>query len=61
MEVYYSRCLIEGNPFLVAFDYGRPHCCDPKIGRETRDTNKPSSESSMDQIQYGAMWERSIM
>jgi len=22
MEVYYTRCLIEGNPCLVAFDYG---------------------------------------
>jgi len=61
MEVYYTRCLIEGNPCLVAFDYGRQQCCEPKIGRETRGTNKLSSESSMDQIQYGAMCERSIM
>jgi len=22
MEVYYTRCLIEGNPCLVAIDYG---------------------------------------
>jgi len=22
MEVYYTRCLIEGKPYLVAFDYG---------------------------------------
>jgi len=61
MEVYYTRCLIEGNPCLVAFDYGRQQCIEPKIGRETRVTNKLSSESSMDQIQYGAMCERSIM
>jgi len=61
MEVYYTRCLIEGNPCLDAFDYGRQQCCEPKIGRETRVTNKLSSESSMDQIQYGAMCERSIM
>jgi len=61
MEVYYSRCLIEGNPCLVVFDYGRQQCCEPKIGGETRVTNKFSSESSMDQIQYGAMCERSIM
>jgi len=53
MEVYYSRCLIEGNSCFVAFDYGRQHCCETKIGGETRVTNKLSSESSMDQIQYG--------
>jgi len=22
MEVYYTSCLIEGHPFLLAFDYG---------------------------------------
>jgi len=34
MDVYYSKCLIKGNPCLVAFDYGRQHCCEPKIGGE---------------------------
>jgi len=53
MEVYYTRCLLEGNPCLVAFDYGRQQCCEPKIGGEIRVTNKLSPESSMDQIQYG--------
>jgi len=47
MEVHDTRCLSEGNPFLVAFDYGRQQCCEPKIGGETRVTNKLSSESSM--------------
>jgi len=58
MEVYYTRCLIEGNSCLVAFDYGRQQCCEPKIGGETRVSNKLSSESSMDQIQCGAMCEK---
>jgi len=53
MEVYYTRCLLEGNPCLVAFDYGRQQCCETKIGGEIRVTNKLSPESSMDQIQYG--------
>jgi len=61
MEVYYTRCLIEGNPYLVAIDYGRQQCCEPKTGLETRVTNMLSSESILDQIQYGAMCERSIM
>jgi len=61
MEVYYTRCLIEGNLSLVAFDYRRQQCCEPKIGGKTRVTNKLSSESSMDQIHYGAMNERSVM
>jgi len=39
----------------------RQQCCEPKIGGETQVTNKLSSESSMDQIQYRAMFERSIM
>jgi len=53
MEVYYTRCLLERNPCLDAFDYERQQCCEPKIGGETRVTKKLSSESSMDQIQYG--------
>ena len=36
-------------------------CCKPKIGGETQVTNKLSSESSKDQIQYMTMCERSIM
>ena len=36
-------------------------CCKPKIGGETQVTNKLSSESSKDQIQYKTMCERSIM
>jgi len=36
-------------------------CCKPKIGGQTQVTNKLSSESSKDQIQYKTMCERSIM
>jgi len=57
MEVYYTRCLIEGNPCLFAFDYGS----DNNVGGETKVTHKLSSELSMDQFQYRAMCERSIM
>jgi len=39
----------------------RQECCKPKIGGETQVTNKLSSESGMDQIQYKTMCERSIM
>jgi len=35
--------------------------CEPKISGETPVTNNLSSDSSMDQIQYMAMCERSIM
>ena len=34
----------------------RQQCCKPKIGGETQVTNKLSSESSKDQIQYMTMW-----
>jgi len=36
-------------------------CCKPKMGGETKVTNKLTSESSKDQIQYMTMCERSIM
>ena len=39
----------------------RQKCCKPKIGRETQVTNKLSSESSKDEIQYRTTCERSIM
>ena len=39
----------------------RQPCCKPKIGGETQVTNKLSSESNKDQIQYMTMCERSIM
>jgi len=39
----------------------REQCCKPKIGGETQVTNKLSSESSTNQIQYKIMCERSIM
>jgi len=39
----------------------RQECCKPKIGGETQVTNKLSSESGMDQIQYKTMCERSVM
>jgi len=39
----------------------RQQCCNPKIGGETQVTNKLSSKSSKDQIQYMTMCERSIM
>jgi len=58
MEVYYTRCLLEGHPCLVPFDYESDNNCKPKIGGETQVTNKLSSESSMDQIQYRTMCER---
>jgi len=39
----------------------RQQFCKPKIGGETHVTNKLSSESSKDQIQYRTMCDRSIM
>ena len=39
----------------------RQQCCKGKIGGETQVTNKLSSESRKDQIQYRTMYERSIM
>ena len=39
----------------------RQQCCKPKIGGESSVTNKLSSKSSKDQIQYRTIWERSIM
>ena len=39
----------------------RQQCCKPKIGGETQVTNKLSSKSGKDQIQYIIMCERSIM
>ena len=39
----------------------RQQCCKPKIGGETTVTNKLSSKSSKDQIQYMTICERSIM
>ena len=39
----------------------RQQCCKPKIDGESRVSNKLSSESSKDQIQYRTMCERSIM
>jgi len=39
----------------------RQQCCKPKIGGETQVTNKLSSESRKDQIQYKTMCERSIV
>jgi len=39
----------------------RQQCCKPKIGGETEVTNKLSSKSRKDQIQYMTMCERSTM
>jgi len=39
----------------------RKQCCEPKLGGETPVTSNLSSGSSMDQIQYMTMRERSIM
>jgi len=39
----------------------RQQCCKPKIGGEISVTNKLSSESSKEQIQYRTMCEISIM
>jgi len=39
----------------------RQQCCKPKIGGEPTVTDKLSSESSKDQIQYRTMCERSMM
>ena len=60
-EVYSTKCLTERHPCLVGFDYGSEKCCEPKICGETPVTSNLSSGSSMDQIQYMAMCERSIM
>jgi len=60
MEVYYTRCLIEGNPCLVCIRLRKTTMLWAKDWCRTRVTNKLSSESSMDQMQYGTMCERSI-
>jgi len=39
----------------------RQQCCKPKIGGESPVTNKLSSASSKDQIQYRTMCEKSII
>jgi len=39
----------------------RQQCCEPKSGEETKISNKLSFELSIDQFQYRAMCERSIM
>jgi len=61
-EVYYTKCLTEGNPcFSCIRLQKRKQCCEPKIGGETPITSNLSSRSSMHQIQYMSMCERSIM
>ena len=49
--VYYTKCLTEGHPCSVAFDYGSDNNVEPKFGGETPVTSNLSSGSSMDQIQ----------
>jgi len=62
MEVYYTRCLIERHPCLVAFDYGsNNNVVSQRLVEKPQLPITLSSESSMDQIQYLAMCERSIM
>jgi len=39
----------------------RQQCCEPNIGGETPVTNNLSPKSSIDQIQYRATCERSVM
>jgi len=39
----------------------RQKCCKPKIGGDSQVTNRLSSKSSKDQIQYMTVCERSIM
>jgi len=57
-----TSCLIEGHRLFSCIRLRkRQQCCKPKIGGETLVTNKLSSESSKDQIQYSTMCERSIM
>ena len=61
-EVYYAKCLTDGHPcFSCIRLQKRKQCCEPKIGGETPVTSNLSSGSSMHQIQYMAMCERSIM
>ena len=59
---YYTKCLTEGHPCLVAFDYGSENnIVRQKFVGEIPVTSNLSCGSSMDQIQYMAMCERSIM
>jgi len=61
-EVYYTKCLTEGYPcFSCIRLQKRKQHCEPKIGGETPVTSNLSSGSSMHQIQYMSMCERSIM
>jgi len=61
-EACYTKCLTEGHPCFSCIRLRkRKQCCEPKIGGETPVTSNLSSGSSMHQIQYMAMCERSIM
>jgi len=61
-EVYYTKCLTEGQPCFSCIRLRkRKQCCEPMIGGETSVTSNLSSGSSMDQIQYMTIRERSIM
>jgi len=60
MKVYYAKCLTEGHPCLVAFDYGSEN--NVVSQRLVEKLQLPATfHHSMDQIQYMAMCERSIM
>jgi len=61
MEVYIQGFNQRQPMFSCNLLRKRQHCCDPKIGGETPIMYNLSCESSMDQIQYMAMCERSIM
>ena len=57
-EVYYAKCLTEGHPCFVAFDYGSENNV---VSRGLVEKLQLPATLHRDQIQYMAMCERSIM
>jgi len=57
-EVYYTKCLIEGHPCLAAFDYRSENNV---VSQRLVEKLQLPAPFHLDQIQYMAMCERSIM
>jgi len=62
MKVYYTKCLIEAHACLVVFDYGSDNnVVSQRLVEKLQLPTTFHPESSMDQIQYSATCERSVM
>ena len=57
-EVYHTKCLTEGHPCFVAFDYGSENNV---VSQRLVEKLQLPATLHLDQIQYMAMCERSIM